>query len=166
MRQIKVEKLTHEAFAPFGNFANLINPSADKLGEEPVEFFRDMLQLHVSPEHMISYSTTRCVPRPFIIDTLEYHSHCWEANVPLDNPIILQVAPATNVNDPLPLDKMRAFYIPVGTVVSIKAGVWHWGPFALDNKVSNVLVNLPERTYANDCIVRTLDDSEKIEITF
>ena len=166
MKTIKVEKLTQEAFAPFGAFANLVNPDADKIGQEPVEFYRDMVQLHVSPEAMLSYSTTRCVPRPFIIDTLEFHSGCWEANLPLDNDIILQVAPASGKNDPLPLDKMRAFLIPQGTLFTIKAGIWHWGPFAMNGRVANVMVNLPERTYVNDCTVVELAEEDRIEITF
>ena len=166
MRTIKVEELTQEAFAPFGAFAQMVNPVADKIGKEPVEFYRDMVQLHVSPESMLSYSTTRCVPRPFIIDTLEFHSHCWEANLPLDNDIILQVAPATAKGEPVPLDKMRAFLIPQGTLFTIKAGVWHWGPFAMHDKVANVLVNLPERTYFNDCTVVELPEEDRIQITF
>lgn len=166
MKRIEVEKLTHEAFSPFGNFANLINPSADKIGEEPVEFFPDMVQLHVAPGNMLGYSTTRCLPRPFVVDILEYHTNCWEAVMPLDNPIILQVAPAASNGGKIPLDKLRAFYVPVGTVVLIKAGVWHWGPFPVENKVSNVLINLPERTYANDCVVYNIEESDRIEIIY
>ena len=37
--------------------------------------------------------------------------------------------------------------------VSIRPGVWHHAPFALDTDCANVLILLPERIYANDCTV-------------
>ncbi len=165
MNKVNVEKLTHEAFAPFGTFANLINPKADKLGAPPVEFYRDMVQIDVPPTNLFSYSTCRVEKRDFVIDILEYHSACSEGILPLDNDILVQVAPATANNDPLPLDKVRVFYVPKGTVLTIKPGVWHWGPFTVNENPANILINLPERTYANDCIVRELSAEESIEIT-
>jgi ureidoglycolate lyase len=163
-RRIKAEPLSLDAFAPFGKFANLINPVTDKLGEKPVEFFRDMLQLKVSSSGSLSYSTCRVEPRPFIVDVLEYHTDCAEGILPLDNDILVQVAPATHPNDPVPVDKLRAFYVPKGTIVTINPGVWHWGPFSVNNQPANILINLPERTYANDCIVVDLDGADKVEI--
>ena len=43
MKKVKVEELTLEAFLPFGSYANLIDPDAEKLGALPIEFFRDMV---------------------------------------------------------------------------------------------------------------------------
>ena len=104
-REINVEKLTLEAYKPFGTFSNLINPSDEKLGAPPVEFFRDQLQIDVTPNQNWSYSCCRVEKRPFVIDILEYHSHCGEVVLPLDNDILLQVAPATANGDELPLYK-------------------------------------------------------------
>ncbi len=164
MRKVKIEPLLPEAFAPFGTFANLINPKADKLGDKPVEFFRDMVQLDVNPLNMLSYSTCRVEPRELVIDILEYHSSCSEGILPLDNDILVQVAPATHPKDPLPLGKVRVFYVPKGTILTIKPGVWHWGPFTTNDKPANILINLPERTYANDCTVVELEENDCIGI--
>lgn len=164
MKTVKIEKLSLEAYKPFGTYANLINPSDEKLGAPPVEFFRDQLQLDVSGDVSFSYSCCRVEKRPMIIDILEYHSSCGEVVLPLDNDILLQVAPATGNGDPLPLDKMRVFYVPKGTAITIKPGVWHWGPFTVNDEPANILINLPERTYANDCIVVNLKEEEFIEI--
>lgn len=164
VREVKVEKLTLEAYKPFGTFSNLINPSDDKLGAPPVEFFRDQLQIDVTPNQNWSYSCCRVEKRPLIIDILEYHSSCGEVVLPLDNDILLQVAPATASKDDIPLDKMRVFYVPQGTAITIKPGVWHWGPFTPNEKPANVLINLPERTYANDCIVVNLEEKDFISI--
>lgn len=164
MKTVKIEKLSLEAYKPFGTYANLINPSDEKLGAPPVEFFRDQLQLDVRGDVSFSYSCCRVEKRPMIIDILEYHSSCGEVVLPLDNDILLQVAPATANGDPLPLDKMRVFYVPKGTAITIKPGVWHWGPFTVNDEPANILINLPERTYANDCIVVNLKEEEFIQI--
>ena len=166
MRKVKVEELTLEAYKPFGTFANLINPTDEKLGAAPVEFFRDQLQLDVRGDVSFSYSCCRVEKRENIIDTLEYHTSCGEVVLPLDNDILLQVAPATASENDIPLDKMRVFFVPKGTAITIKAGVWHWGPFTTNDEPANILINLPERTYANDCVVKELSDDQKIEIEF
>jgi len=164
MKIVKVEHLSLEAYKPFGTFANLINPTDEKLGAPPVEFFRDQLQIDVNPNNSWSYSCCRVEKREFVIDILEYHSACGEVVLPLDNDILLQVAPASGNNDAIPLDKMRVFYVPKGTAITIKPGVWHWGPFTTNEKPANILINLPERTYANDCIVVKLEDKDYIKI--
>ena len=164
MRKVKVEKLSLEAYKPFGTYASLINPTDDKLGAPPVEFFRDQLQIDVNPNNSWSYSCCRVEKRENIIDILEYHSYCVEVVLPLDNDILLQVAPATGTTDELPLDKIRVFYVPKGTAITIKPGVWHWGPFTVNDNPANILINLPERTYANDCIVVNLTENGYISV--
>ena len=165
MREVKVEQLSLEAYKPFGTYANLINPTDVGFGvNTPVAFFRDQLQMDVSGNNAYSYSCCHVKKRENIIDVLEYHSSCGEVVLPLDQDILLQVAPASGNNDPIPLDEMRVFYVPKGTAITIKAGVWHWGPFATEDTPANVLINLPERTYANDCIVVELDKKDHIKI--
>jgi ureidoglycolate hydrolase len=164
IREVKVEKLTLEAYKPFGTFSNLINPDAPKLGAAPVEFFRDQLQIGVSSNQNWSYSCCRVEKRPFIIDTLEFHSSCGEVVLPLDNDILLQVGPATDSKENVPLENMKVFYVPKGTAITINPGVWHWAPFTLNAAAANILINLPERTYANDCIVVNLEEKDFIEI--
>jgi len=161
---IKIEKLTLAAYSQFGSFSNLINPNTEKIGASPVEFFRDQLQTPTTSNQNWSYSCCKVEKRPLVIDTLEFHSYTGEIVLPLDNDILLQVAPATaNISD-IPLEKIRVFFIPKGTSVSIKPGVWHWAPFTANDKPVNILINLPERTYANDCKVVQLDQEDQISI--
>ncbi|WP_075603715.1 ureidoglycolate lyase [Saccharicrinis aurantiacus] len=164
MREVKVEQLTLEAYKPFGTYANLINPTDEKLGAAPVEFFRDQLQIEVDGNNSWSYSCCRVQKRENVIDILEFHTGCGEVVLPLDQDILLQVAPATASENDIPLDKMRVFYVPKGTAITIKAGVWHWGPFATEDTPANILINLPERTYANDCVVKELAKEDHIKI--
>ena len=61
-------------------------------------------------------------------------------------------APASSNSD-LDLNTVHVFYVPRGTFVALRPGVWHHAPFVVNNPVVHVLIVLPERTYANDCTV-------------
>jgi ureidoglycolate lyase len=167
MKVVQVEDLTLEAFAPFGSFAHLINPSSSgpsltKLGAPPIEFFRDVLPLELGGKAPV-FSVCRVEPRALLIDVLEYHSHTGEGILPLDGDVLVQVAPATPPRDSVPLEAVRVFRVPHGTMLSIRPGVWHHAPFSLEGAV-NVLIVLPERTYANDCVVVTLENIQQVRI--
>lgn len=149
-----------EGFAPFGSYAQMINPSATKFGAPPIEFFRDMVQLELG-QGAPSFSVCRVEPRPLLIDITEYHSHTGEGILPLDADVLLHFATATG-NGVVP-EAFRVFRVPCGTFVAIRPGVWHHAPFALAERAANVLIVLPERTYANDCVVLRLE--KPLEIT-
>jgi ureidoglycolate lyase len=164
MRTIAVQPLTQDTFFSFGFFAAMIDPSGEKIGEKPIEFFRDRLQLDLGGAPMPSFSVCRVEPREMVVDVTEYHSICGEGILPLDGDVIIHVGPASESNTP-PLDRFRAFRVPQGIMVVLRPGVWHHAPFSVDGRPSNVLIVLPERTYANDCTVVELEADERIAIT-
>jgi ureidoglycolate lyase len=163
MPSVKVKELTLENFNKFGSFVNMLNPDAVKIGAAPVEFFRDMIGLNLGQNTMVSFSTCRVTKRPSIVTELEYHTYCQEGNLPLDGDVLLTVAPAT-ANGDLPWDRIEVFHVPKGTIVTLKAGVWHCGPYAYQTEVANVLIVLPERVYANDCRVVSIPANQQSEI--
>jgi ureidoglycolate lyase len=163
MRKIKVEELSLEAFKPYGSFANLVDCDTVKIGEQPVEFFRDMVQTYTG-NVVSSFSVVKTWKRPLVIDEAEQHFYTAEALLPLDGDIIVFAGHSTNKE--VPYDGIRAFYVPKDTMVTFAPGVWHKAPFPADRKVVHSLVILPERTYANDCLVVSFPDEEKIEIDF
>ena len=55
MKQIKIRKLTRDAFAPYGAFASIMQPEGFKFGEKPVEFYRDMVQQYIGTTNTVSY---------------------------------------------------------------------------------------------------------------
>ncbi len=164
MKDLKVEELSFEAFDEFGTFKNTINPSTEHFGVDPVTFHRDMVQQDMGTKTITSYSVCRVLPRDYEINISEYHSHCGEGILPLDNDIIIHVAPGAP-NGELPVDKMRVFRVPQNTMVSVKPGVFHHAPWTVNDKVANVLIVLPGRTYANDCIVIEHTDEQKIKFS-
>ena len=163
MRKEKVKELTLETFARYGSFANMVNPQAEKLGTEPIEFYRDMAQLDLGCRTIASFSTCRVCKRPPIVDVTEFHNGTGEGILPLDADILIHVGPATPVGE-VPLDRIEIFRVPKGTFVSLNPGVWHHAPFAHNADVANVLIVLPERTYAIDCHVTEIPEKDHVEI--
>jgi ureidoglycolate lyase len=92
----------------------------------------------------------------------EYHNYTAEGILPLDADILIHVAPATPEGE-VPLVRIEIFRVPKGTFVSLHPGVWHHAPFAHDADVANVLIVLPERTYAQDCHVTEIAQDDQIE---
>ena len=162
MRTVKAESLNVETFLPFGHYASMINPSAEKIGAAPVEFFSDMVQEDMGGALTPSFSTCRVEPRDLVIDVTECHTATGEGILPLDNDVLIHVGPATPNDSYLPLEKFRVFKVSKGTLVVLRPGVWHHAPFTPNRTPANVLIVLPERTYANDCEVVNLDESEQI----
>jgi len=164
MRTTKVKELTLEAFWPYGFYANFIDPAAEKMGPPPLEFFRDMLQQDLGPSGRASFSTCRVEKRELVVDITEYHTCASEGMMPIDNDILIHVAPATAADGRVPLDRIVVFRVPKGTMVVIRPGVWHHAPFTVNDAPANVLIVLPERIYANECTIFPLEENDRIRI--
>lgn len=163
MRSMGFKKLTTEAFARYGSFASILDAKGDKLGAPPVEFYRDMVQQSLGSATNVSYSACVIDKRPNIIDCIEAHNYCHETIICLDGDYLMHVAPAC-AKDELPFENIEVFLLPRGTVVNVKAGVWHQAGFPYKCDKVHILCALPERTYATgfksvphdrDCLRKT-----------
>jgi ureidoglycolate lyase len=164
MRTIKAKKLTPEAFRPYGSYVDLVNPP-DCVFTSNLEagFYPDMVFADLGGSTAAALSNSRAgLLEKNIIKFAEIHNHCGEGMLPIDGDIMIYLAPASPRE--CPLDKMEAFYIPKGTALTIRKGVWHGMQFAVSEKFVNTLIILPERTYANDCVFRVLSEDEQIEV--
>jgi len=163
MRKETVKDLSLEGFSAYGSFASMIDPDTVKIGAEPIEFFRDMVRLNLGTDSTALFSVCRVTDRPLVVDLTEFHSHTGEGILPLDGDVVIHVGPATPTGE-VPVDRIEAFRVPKGTFVSIHPGVWHYAPFAAGSDCVNVLIVLPERTYANDCYVYEIPEDQRTEI--
>lgn len=161
MRALTVQPLSREAFAKFGTYADLLRPTGEKLAPGVVEFYRDLLPLPLSAAP--SASVTKIGPRPMTVEKWEYHTATGEAFMPLDGDVVACFAPAGRESEPSP-GRAEAFLIPRGTMVAIRAGVWHQAPYAVGGQTVHNLVLLPERTYANDCVVVPAQEDARLTI--
>ena len=163
MRTVNVEELSVEEFLPFGFYANMIDPDSEKLGESPIEFFRDMVQQDLGGVGIASFSTCRMEKRDLVINVSECHNTTAEGSMPLDNDVLIHVAPA-GATDAVPVDKIRVFRVPQGTMVVLRPGVWHHAAFTANDEPVNVLIVLPERAYIKDCVVVELAEPDQVRI--
>jgi ureidoglycolate lyase len=164
MKQIQVKELTVENFKIYGSFSNLINPDAPKLGPGLVECYRDMERIDLGSTSVASFTVMHMVDRPKIIQKLEYHNNSGEALALLDGDGFFTVAPATRSGEAPQADQIEVFRVPRGTLVTLRPGVWHHAPFISGCAVLNVLVVLPERTYATDCYFTFFKEEDYLEI--
>jgi ureidoglycolate lyase len=164
MKQISVKELSNDNFKIYGSFSNLINPDAPKLGPGLVECYRDMERIALGSTSVASFTVMHMVERPKIIQKLEYHNNSGEALLPLDGDGFLTVALATRTGEAPRADQIEVFRIPRGTLVTLRPGVWHHAPFISHCDVLNVLVVLPERTYATDCYFTFFAEEEYLKV--
>jgi ureidoglycolate lyase len=97
-----------------------------------------------------------------VITSVEYHTTTWEMIMPLDDDMILHCAPAS-AGKPI-TDYTKAFIVPKHTLVKMNSAIWHLAPLPANNESLTAMIVLPECTYANDCTVVELKESEQFEI--
>lgn len=159
----KIQQLSKDKFEIYGTYTDMLDPKGVKFGEEPVEFFRDMLRLDLGLCTNAAFSLCRIKSRPQIIEASEYHNNCGEMIIPLDGDILMHVGPAT-FSAMVPVEDIEIFRIPKGTAVSIHSGVWHQAAFTYGTDDVNILVALPERTYMKDCYLIEIPVDKRIII--
>lgn len=163
MRTVGIKKLTMEAFARYGSFASIMAPKGCKMGEKPVEFFRDMAQQYLGATNTVSYSACVVGQREWVIANTEYHNFCCEAIIVLDGDYLMHVAPACPEGEE-PFDNIEVFLVPRGTMVVTRPGVWHQAGFPYGCDEVHILCALPERAYANDCVLVTIPEEKRIKV--
>lgn len=164
MYETTVRELTSDAFKPYGRFACLIDPETNQLGQKPTEWYPDITNVRVADNNP-QFSICKAFPREFVVTVAEYHDRTEEGILPLDGDVLIHVGKPSNPSD-CPSEAFEVFKVPRGTMVTLKPGVWHHAPYTLSEKPVNVVIVLPERTYAVDCILVELPESKRVKIKF
>ena len=161
MKTIKAVPISNEAFAPFGQFYTMDAPKGYALCGELHSFFPD--RLVADSQHRVGYSPIVVKkPEKMIITQQEYHTTTWEMILPLDDDMILHVAPAS-AGTPV-TEYAQAFIVPKHTLVKMNAAIWHLAPLPANKDALTAMIILPECTYANDCTVVDLPADQQFEI--
>ncbi|SIT42010.1 Ureidoglycolate lyase [Paraburkholderia piptadeniae] len=139
MNTLRIERLTREAFAPFGDVIELEGARHYPINEGTTERYHDLAKVDVSTQGgRPLINVFRAQPRSWPIDIvmMERHPLGSQAFVPLsDAPYLIVVAPAGEL-DPT---KLRAFLTRGWQGVNYAKGVWHHPLLALE-RVSDFLV--------------------------
>ena len=161
MKKVKLEVLTKEAFAPFGEYYTMASPEGYALCGELHQFFPD--RLTTTANGLLAFSPI-LVKKPDVmhVTAIEYHTTTAELILPLNDDMILHVAPPS-AGKPLP-EYTRAFLVPKNTLVKMMPCVWHLAPLPANADELCAMIVLPSCTYMNDCTVVELKEDEQFII--
>jgi ureidoglycolate lyase len=161
MRAVPADRITHEAIAPYGAMADFLEPQGFSLDGELHRFFPDRVMVYSEDDFAFSPLTVK-KPEKMIVDAMEMHELADEIILPLDDDVVVHVAPTTPGKPDT--TKAEAFVVPKGTLVKLNRGVWHLAPLPVNLPAVHVMIGLPQRTYALDCEVVPLPEGERFEI--
>ncbi len=161
MKTIKVEKLTKEAYAPYGEFYQMDAPDGHALCGAIHRFYPDRVTAYQGAQVGFSAITVK-KPEKMLISQIEYHTTTSELIMPLNDDMILHVA-QPSAGAPI-TDQTKAFLVPKHTLIKMNACVWHLAPLPASANELSALIILPECTYMNDCKVVDLKADEQFVI--
>ena len=140
MKSLRLEPLTREAFAPFGDVIELEGARHFPINAGTTERFHDLANVEVGFESggrpLINVFRGQPRPQPVVVSMMERHPLGSQAFVPLnDKPYLVVVAPAGDLDE----SKIRAFVTSGWQGVNYAKGVWHHPLIAL-GEVSDFIV--------------------------
>ena len=161
MIRIKAEKLTPEAFAPFGTYTNVMNPEGYHIGGEFHDFYRDQAKFYSDSLLPVGLSPLTVRNHGYVVEGVEWHNHTCEGMMPVNDDAVMHVSLASGDYD---VSQTRAFIIPKGTIITIFPAVYHLTPLPVHEKELHALIMLPERCYVNDFFYKDLVEDSRFEI--
>jgi ureidoglycolate lyase len=157
--KLKIEDLTVESFAPFGEVIAQPARGQDAQGPGWMWWGENHLMAGGDRKYAIGYLDLQ--PAELSFDWAERHMHSDELLIPMGGDCLVYVGPPDHPDEPthLPsLERFRVFRLHQGQGVLLGKGVWHGAPLALD-KPLNVTVLLLKDTGQVDGHVVKFDET-------
>ena len=162
MRTIKAVPITVENFRPYGAFASMLDPKGNCFPGDAT-FYPDQVELNLQGGKPVTFSPlTVKKPERMFVTQAEYHNFTGEGIFVIDDDAVIHVAPPSNCV--IVPESTEAFIVPKGTLVKLNTGVWHLAPMPVHSPLLHVMIVLPERVYANDCVVCQYPEDRQFEI--
>ena len=141
MRTLKLEPLTKEAFAPFGDVIETEGSDYFMINNGSTRRYHKLATVETAQpddQAIISIFAADALEMPLVIRMLERHPQGSQAFIPLlGNPFLVVVAPPGDA--PVP-GNVRAFRSNGRQGVNYHRGVWHHPVLALDAETDFVMV--------------------------
>ena len=118
---IKIEPVSAEAFAPFGQ---LLPPRPPGQGRQ--ELMEELQNDRASARPRLSIATVEPKPLPLAVTQLERHVHSSQAFVPLDCASYLVLVAPHGPGGAPDMGKIHAFRVPGDTGINYRADTWHY----------------------------------------
>jgi ureidoglycolate lyase len=138
---MKIEKLTRDAFAPFGDLITLAGARHYPINDGSAERFHDLALIDVADQGgkpLLSVFRGKPRPLPFEIGIMERHPLGSQAFIPLSKEPYLVIVAASGQFDE---GTLRFFRAERGEGVNYAKGVWHHGLFALGRESEFIVVD-------------------------
>lgn len=162
--KLKIEDLTVEAFAPFGEVITQPARPQDAQGAGWTWWGENHTMSGGDRNYAIGYLDLQ--PADLSFNWAERHMHSDELLIPMGADCLVYVAPADHPEEPtrLPsLDRFRVFRLKPGQGVLLHKGVWHGAPMALDRPLNVTVLLLKETGKIDGHVVRFEDTPVQIE---
>jgi len=141
-RLLRIEPLTAEGFAPFGDVIETAGRDWFPINNGSTQRFHALAQVQTGPADgtaIISIFRARRLEYPLTIAMLERHPHGSQAFVPLrGEPFLVVVAPPAPQPD---VQAIRVFRTDGRQGVNYRAGVWHHPVLALRDEDEFLIVD-------------------------
>lgn len=153
MTTVRIEELTAEAFAPFGDVVTRPLRAADAAASG-WQWWAEVAAL-AGDGRPWTVGYLDLEPTKLQFDWAERHMRTVEGVFATKEDVLVYVGPGDDLEDPSrlpPLEDFRAFRVPAGAGVVLKRGVWHGAPLCAGAQTS-ALVLLLEGTGRDDVTV-------------
>jgi ureidoglycolate lyase len=154
---IKLEPVTAEAFAPFGQLV-----PRSEAGEGRLELIEELQNLRPSARPRLSLVAVAPKPLPLTAVEMERHVFSSQAFVPCDCQSYLVLVAPHGANDAPDVSGLRAFRVRGTIGVNYRADTWHHPLTALDRPARFVVLTFVDGTETDEQFV-TLPEPVKIE---
>jgi ureidoglycolate lyase len=157
MPVVKLEPVTAEAFAPFGEL--LPQP---EVGQPRFELIEELQNLRATGKPRLSLAAIApAKPLPFVAVEMERHVYSSQAFVPYDCKSYLVLVAPHGAGDLPDLSAVRAFRVPGDVGVNYRADTWHHPVTAFDGPARFVVLTFVDGTATDEQFV-TLPESVTI----
>lgn len=156
MKKVKVQMVTQENFAPFGQ---VLETEKRPYGGEAGMYNWYEKQAAVEGAEVVSVNLLTAIQREYVFDKFETHSRTTETVLPLTGGLIVAGIPAGEVTS----ERVRAFYVPVGKGISWAPGAWHYAPFPVGGDATCAVI-FRDGTGGDDAVFAALPEQMGFEL--
>lgn len=155
MKKIKVQMLSKEAFAPFGNVIEAVGEHGGEAGM--YNWYEKQAQ--VDGAETVSINLLTAIQREYVFGKFEAHARTTETVLPLTGGLIVAGIPA----GPVTPERVQAFYVPVGKGISWAPGAWHYAPFPVGGDATCAVI-FRHGTGTDDAVFDNLPEEMGFEL--
>jgi ureidoglycolate lyase len=148
MAAIRIEPITTEAFAPFGQLL-----PAPETGQARVELIEELQNFRAAAKPRLSLAAVEPKPLPLKAIEMERHVFSSQTFVPYDCDGYLVLVAPHGPDDRPDISGLKAFRVPGNVGINYRANTWHHPLSALDSPARFVVLTFVDGTESDEQFV-------------